>query len=484
MKPLNTMHTDSDIVPMGQKYCVYSAIEPDDSIYDLFYSYAFDTFLSSTRVVVRNYLLDSDVEFDKRVINQTHERVSEFYNGDVKLLTRDLKEIDENAEKEFDEIEQDKIEMEQNRRKKIMKFYGDKIDISNDDDINKKTYEMNMKKELEDLDLEIQKRIDDDSKLRDRRREERGIEDKKKLYSLEGSFFHNLFKSIDKENRKKHEHGMEYILGMFKKFMRKNRAVLNERFEDKYDQHCHRLIKVWGVFKHSDQAKEFCKGLKGRAYMGRTYFQNVGSWEIYNPANSLLNNTTYMKKTMSEIMSAERSNKKQADDEAVYRREVLKEKEMRRDDTEYESYHRDGVGDIGKEVDKKKKKRRIMDKVSDKVLDHEFDYYNPRAHLEMRLKSKDDIERTNMVKANIKEMIHSEISYGDPSILNPEMMEEMEMKKELISTVRDKKKIAAIEKKHTLKEVEPIKDDQIPNSNEYLTKWRGDISTNRRLRDK
>ena len=179
--------------------------------------------------------------------------------------------------------------------------------------------------------------------------------------------------------------------------------------------------------------------------MGRTFIQEAGTWQIYNPVQDT-SDVQYMDETLNKVMSGYRDKINQAREEIGYRKELLKEKEMRDKGVEYRTYARD-ENDLGKKVDTSKEEARLLKDLPQDVLDRDFEYYNPRDHFELKLPSKDEITDKNMLKEEIRETIDAEIQRGNEHIVNPEMMNMLGMSEDKIELVRKRKEHVAYEEK-------------------------------------
>jgi hypothetical protein len=420
---LDMLRTDTDIIPRNQKYSVYSCIEPDESVYDLFYCFCFHKFLKTAKGPIRKYILDSDNEFTKENIELIYIESDKFFREDLENFNKDIKISDAKIEETDLLIEKEKENNENDKRKRIMESHE------------------NIDKELKELEEEIEERKRfDELKIKERRRI-RKRDNENKRENFKRKFFERLHKKINEMSRIKHEKNMEYLVHYFQKFMSLNRVVLDEIFNEEYDTECHRLIKHWGSFKSIMKANDFCRRIKNRAKMGKTYVQEAGTWQIYNPTHEILENTHYMNEQLDKVMSGYRDKINQAREEIQYRKELLKEKEMRDQGVEYRTYKRRDHNKIGKEVNKEDKQERSLKDVPDSIINRDFEFYNPRDHFELKLPSKDEIEDKKTLQDEIRETINTEIEMGNAHIVNPDMMHQLGMSEDKIEIVRRQKGI-------------------------------------------
>lgn len=441
---LNLYTSDTSIVSKKQKYTVYSCVEVDESVYDLFYCFAFEKFLYTAKQPVRKYIIHGDIEYNKVVNEYMYQEVNKFYEVTLRKYRDIIGQTEKDIEVSDDDIEAEKCNSEMKRLIAI-KDKDDRVDFSKE--------------------IKIRKKLDAD------RREERYVERKKesnrKLETYKREFFTHLHKDIEKKSKIKHVKDMNYIHKYFDSFVNLNRKTLDDIFNEEYKTSCHRAIKHWGAFKSIEDAKNFCTTIKDRANIGQTYIHETGTWQIYNPRGIMLEDTTYMDDKLNSVMMSYKNKEKQARQEILYRKELLKEKEMRDSGVVYKTYRKDDKETLGKEVNKKDIDQRKFKEVPLDIINSEFEYYNPRDHFNLRMKTEEMDDERGVIQGVLKDVINTEIKAGHAHAINPNMMSMLNMDEDKIKTVIKKKEenrnkeLTYINDQETEKRLKKLRDEGV-----------------------
>ena len=405
-KGIDLLSSNISLCPRGQKYAVYTVINPYETIYDLFYSWSFCEFIKQGKANILKYITDTDNEYDK-------DDITIFYDQYEKYISTDYADLC-NA---FNIKEAEHLKGDEEVLKVKIEHYDKQL---KDGILSQIEYDNKIKSDKIMIADRIKSRIDLNESDKNNTK-------KQKMSSI--------FKYINEVKHIRYEKTADYIITYFKKFMSLNRKVLDEKFEEKYDTTCGIMIKLWGSFKNEQTAYDFCKRLKNVSVMGNTYYKEMG-------VNQLLDRTygdvKYVNEEMNKIMTGFEDKQKQAREEILYRKEVLKEKEMRESGSKFTTYKKDSIGELGKE-NKGDAQKRVLSLKSDDEIRKEFEYYNPRDEFMLKMQSDTDKEQRKEIDDSIKSLIKTEIKVGHGHIINPDLMTHLKMSEEDIDKVQKDK---------------------------------------------
>ena len=433
---VNLLRSDISSLPRGQKYFLYSVVEPFDTTYDLFYSWAFAKFVDYARNPIIKFITDNGDNYDKDDATYIHDEYEKFFNTNFKELCNKQNVLEKRFIDEDDELNNEKFKNEKENINKL------KTRIENELDTDKIKL-VNI--EIEKLKTHYKKRKLDDEIRNKERRDERYKQNMLEQLRSKKMKMSKIIISLNERKKIIYRKSADYINKYFKKFIELNRRVLDNEFEEIYNTRASSLIKFWGAFKSDSAAARQYNNIRGKV-SGKLFKKESGVFQLYNES---YDDVKYVNEEANKIMIGMAEKIKQAKDEIFYRKEVLKEKEMRNSGIIYETYNKESMSEktLGTKVNKKELQKRPLEHMSNDEINQEFEYYNPLDEQNLKMESKEDFEERNKNYDALRNIIDLEMKSGNSHIINPEMMELLNMDEKKISEVR-KSKLKAHEEEH------------------------------------
>lgn len=498
VEPLNILKTDTDILPKKQRYAVITFITPHKSAQQLFYAYAFNLFIKYGQSPIKKFMFDSNVEYNKNVMRYIHEEANKFFATTIKKYEENEAKIEENAIANDKIVMEERIKIAEQTLSKLAKLpddivftnpklkeyvmyvtkYGYDNEMINiilsalESDVQKMLKNKEIFMEVRKLYSELKSLNISDTEINLSLKNYRDYNAKVKAITLENDkitfnmnhlkrqaeadfkenhekrlkeindrkagiiegFYAKLHLEVEAKNSIKYEKDEQYIEHYFQVFIDTNRKIIEEEFQKKYTTNYQGMYELWAVFETPEQCQEFIDTHRKRMEsFGNTYIQEMGCKQIFDPKTK--EDVKYMNKRMNEMMTGFKKNIEEAREQMMYRKEVLKEKEMRDRKIEMVTYSKDQES-LSKQVNPENLMQRKLKDVDMKIINRDFEFFNPKDHMSLKIPEYSMVDKNKEI---VKDLINTELKIGTPGILNPEMLDKMKYSKEDINRVEDEK---------------------------------------------
>jgi hypothetical protein len=374
-KSVNVFETDTDVVPRGQNFSVYTAIKPHADIVKKYYCVLFENFVLNARGPMLSVLQQHALDLDKKFVSTTE-----------KLIKSSLLELLDIKMKAFNETE-NKIKVED---EEYIQSIIDKANSSPDP--NSK--------------LSVNEQIKKFKSRGEQRANDRIKELENEKDTLIGNFAAKLNHVLREECTRQFKDSIApFIYSHFRLFLESEQGNINKKFLEEQDKMASPLMKFWGCFKDKKEARHFCETIiakRSTGKMGNTFIQENGVWGIFNPVKESNLSVYFNDKKLDEAMSAYKKRMEIASEDLKQRQIILQEQFAREEDIKYESF----VKKDGKYESNAENRENLLKDVSNEELDLMFSRINPRFQLEAKLdtverrKNKEKLE--NLIKKTIQ----------------------------------------------------------------------------------